>query len=77
MIKGFNLFLKFGFYSFFVANSVNIHKKNHLGSLLEMVGRGKDSVQKLTKCQVLNGGKNHHGGEKHLCNKKRPLYGVF
>ena len=48
-------------------------KKDPLRSLLKNLGRGKDSVQKLTKCQVLNGGKNHHGGENHLCSKKDPL----
>ena len=38
MIKGFSLFFKnFGLY-FFVANSVNIHKKSLLGSLLEKMG---------------------------------------
>ena len=38
-------------------------KKTPFGVFISM-GRGKDSVQKLTKCQVLNGGKNHHGGKK-------------
>ena len=40
MIKGFNLFLKnFGFYSFFVANGVNIHKKSLFGSFFINGGR--------------------------------------
>ena len=35
MIKGFSLFLKnLGFILFFVANSVNIHKKSLLGSVV-------------------------------------------
>ena len=40
MIKGFSLFLKiFWFYSFFTANSVNIHKESLLDSLLEKMER--------------------------------------
>ena len=50
-------------------------KKTPFGVFISM-GRGKDSVQKLTKCQVLNGGENHHGGKKTPPKKKTP-FGVF
>ena len=56
--------------SFFMVD----HK--HLGELKnifqQIIGVGIEYSRILTKCQVLNGGENHHGGEK-TPPKKRPL----